>query len=63
MAVQKYFNSLPIDVLYAGISSLQRWIILLQANYKEVEQISNKMHRWMKGIKLATTYPSDVVFL
>lgn len=61
MAIEKIFVKSPSDVIYVGISLLQRWSTLLKEKDRErVLQVLETIRRWLKEFKPKTTTATDV---
>ena len=60
MAIEKVFPKAPTDVLYAALSLLQKWIMLLKENDRwRMSQVKDMVVCWMRSFK-TNLMPTDV---
>jgi hypothetical protein len=61
MAIEKCYPKTPFDVLYAALSLLQKWSMLLKEDDKRrMFQVKDTVVRWMRSFKPSPTIPTDV---
>lgn len=61
MAIEKCYPKTPFDVLYAALSLLQKWSMLLKEDDKRrMFQVKDMVVRWMRSFKPSPTIPTDV---
>lgn len=61
MAIEKIYPKAPLDVLYAAISLLQKWILLLKEGDKwRMSQVKDAVICWTRRFKPSPLMPTDV---
>jgi hypothetical protein len=61
MAIEKTFPKSPSDVLYAALSLLQKWILLLEEGDKwRMSQVKDAVICWMGKFRPSPTMPIDI---
>jgi hypothetical protein len=52
MAIEKYYPKSSSDVLYAALSLMQRWTILLkEGDNRRISQVKDTMICWLRSFK------------
>uniref|UniRef100_A0A0A9BZX0 Uncharacterized protein n=1 Tax=Arundo donax TaxID=35708 RepID=A0A0A9BZX0_ARUDO len=61
MAIEKKFPTKPIDVLFSGLSILQKWRVLLKEGEKAIlDLVANKILRWSSSFKPSEKVMTDI---
>ena len=62
MAIEKIFPNNPIDVIYSGVSYLQKWWRLLKpVDQEKLIGVVEVVRSWLNGYSLNLVVSSDIV--
>ena len=62
MAIEKTFPNNPIDVIYSGVSFVQKWWRLLNpVDQEKLAGVVEAMRSWLNGYSLNLVVSSDIV--
>jgi hypothetical protein len=64
IAIRKNFPDKPFDIVYLGISFIQKWKFLMKKGVKvNVEEMTKVMMQFARGFKQLESNPYDVGFI
>jgi hypothetical protein len=64
MCIQKVFPSKPVDIIYCGMSFVQKWSLLMRKPEKEkVDALKSLLIRRIQDFKPLESNPSDIGFI
>ena len=62
MAIEKIFPNNPIDIIYSGVSYLQKWWRLLKpVDQEKLIGVVEVVRSWLNGYSLNLVVSSDIV--